>query len=196
MIALIDLLTIGIREILESPDLSRSVVRYYSILYAGGMTVRGCNSSIQMYYRRLQIDGLQTQKRLEMAKYQLKKDVGCIRFKSQMYNSSTITDEIAEQIIAEYPAQAKAFIIKDGVSAKANPATKSTGTEKDKLIAKAASLGIEGVESLSVKKIKDAITGKEIELQEHKETLILLAIDAGIEGAEEMTIEQLEIALQ
>lgn len=113
MISLEELIATDIREVLASPELSAAVISYYSKIYAGGLPVRGCNSSKQMYYRRLQIDGLETKQRIDMAKYQLKPTISTIRFKNQIYNSSTITDEIAEGIIKEYPEQINSFIIKE-----------------------------------------------------------------------------------
>jgi len=114
MISLEDLLTKDIREVLDTPEYSKAVISYYSKLYAGGQAVRGCNSSKTNYFRRLHIDGLQTKKRIEMSKYQLKPGIGSIRFANQMYNSSTMTDEIAEAIIAQYPKQAASFTISEG----------------------------------------------------------------------------------
>lgn len=188
MIELSQLLAKGIHEVLASRELSGSVMTYYRNIYTGGMPVKSCNDSIRGYFRRLQIDGIETQKKQAMAKYQLKKEVGCIRFKSQMYNSSTITDEIAEQVIKEFPKLASAFDIKEG---------EKTVSEKDKLLARATELEIEGAEKLSAKKLKDAIADKEIRIaEEEREDLVLQAIDKGIEGAEEMTVEQLEKALE
>ena len=113
MISLEELLAMDIREIIESPDLSGAVISYYSKLYAGGLPVRGCTGSKRNYFRRLQIDGIEIQKKKDMAKYELKPGVGTIRFKNQIYNSSSITDEIAESIIKEYPGQKDSFIIKE-----------------------------------------------------------------------------------
>jgi hypothetical protein len=113
MISLEELIATDIQKVLASSELSAAVINYYSKLYAGGLPVRGCESSRRMYHRRLQIDGLETKKRIDMAKYQLKSTISTIRFKNQIYNSSTITDEIAEGIIKEYPEQINSFIIKE-----------------------------------------------------------------------------------
>ena len=187
MIALETILAKDVHEIIASRELSGAVLTHYRHLYTGGMPVRSCESSIKGYFRRLQIDGLETKKRLDMSKYQLKKEIGCIRFNNQMYNSSTITDEIAEQIVKEYPKLASSFVIK---------AEERQPSEKDRLLIKAIELGVEGADKLSTKKLKEAIAEKEIAEQEKHDALVLQAIELGIEGADEKSVEELEKLIQ
>ena len=130
MIGLEQLLSYKIEEILESPDLRGAVISYCRKLYYGGALIRSCDSSTKNHFRHLQIDGIETQKRLENMKYPLKKDV-VIVYCGQVYNSSTITDEIAEDYLAKFPKAIVNFDIKKEVEAKpvevkeaAKPATK------------------------------------------------------------------------
>jgi hypothetical protein len=109
MISLNELLTKDSGEMLNDSLLSEAVVRYYSLLYAGGQNVRRCQTSRSNYFRRLQIDGLQTQTKLTMAKYHLAPG-SVIQYCGQMYNSSTITDEIAEDFISKFPKMKAQFI--------------------------------------------------------------------------------------
>lgn len=103
MIGLEELLSYEIGEVLKSPQLKGAVTRYCSILYFGGAPVNSCESSIRNHFRHLILDGLSTQKRLSNMKYQLKPEIGYIIFDNQKYNSSEMTDEIAEKYLEKFP---------------------------------------------------------------------------------------------
>jgi hypothetical protein len=115
LITLEDLLTKDIEDILNDPLLSKAVVNYYSQLYVGGRLVSSCDSSKRLYLRRLHIDGLQTKKRIEMSKYQIKKGK-IITHMGQVFNSNTITDAIAESYLKKFPSMEDVFIINKDIN--------------------------------------------------------------------------------
>ena len=102
MIELELLLSYKIEEVLASPQLRGAVVGFCSKLYYGGRLVKSCDSSIRDHFRHLQLDGLSTQKKLSNMKYQLKQGL-VIMFDNQTYNTSTMTDEIAEAYLEKFP---------------------------------------------------------------------------------------------
>ena len=119
MIELNKLVTLDIGEVLASPDLKGAVLSYTRNLFYGGQIVRSCESSLRNYFRRLQLEGLQTQKIMENQKYQLKKDV-VIMFNGQKYNASEMTDAVAEDYLAKFPKAKEHFIIKNTEKAPEN----------------------------------------------------------------------------
>ena len=102
MIELELLLSYKIEEVLASPQLRGAVVGFCSKLYYGGRLVKSCDSSIRDHFRHLQIDGIATQKRLANMKYILNPGL-VIVFDNQTYNTSTMTDEIAEAYLEKFP---------------------------------------------------------------------------------------------
>ncbi len=165
MIALTDLLAIKVEEVLQTPLLRQALVSYTRTLFYGGSPVSSCDSSCRNYFRRLQLEGVEKQKNLITMKHQLKPGAVLV-FNGQVYNSSTITDKIAEAYLKEFPKGEKNFVAPK-VGPKAAAPAKPEG-EKEKLLARAKELGIEG-EGLSVKKLKEAIADKEIEIQKAAE---------------------------
>ena len=97
MIGLNDLLAYRVEEVLESPPLRKACKDYCAQLFYGGNLLRGCDSSIRQYFRRLQLEGIETLNKKIMAKYNLKKDV-VLTFNGQVYNSATMTDEIVAEL--------------------------------------------------------------------------------------------------
>lgn len=116
MIPLAELLCHEIDEVLQTPLLRQAVVSYTRNLFYGGSPVSACDSSVRTYYRRLTLEGLEKQKKLDTMKYQLKPGL-VIVFSGQVYNSSTITDEIAEEYLAKFPKAAGNFIINEEAEA-------------------------------------------------------------------------------
>lgn len=102
MIELDILLSYEIEEVLRTPLLRGAVIGYCSKLYYGGRLVKSCDSSIRDHFRHLQIDGIATQKRLANMKYILNPGL-VIVFDNQTYNTSTMTDEIAEAYLEKFP---------------------------------------------------------------------------------------------
>ena len=111
MIGLNDLLAYRVEEVLESPPLRKACKDYCAQLFYGGNLLRGCDSSIRQYFRRLQLEGIETLNKKIMTKYNLKKDV-VLTFNGQVYNSATMTDEIAEAYLAQFPKGARHFDVK------------------------------------------------------------------------------------
>ena len=110
MISLIELLDHRVEEVLQTPLLRQATISYTRNLFCGGAPIGGCDSSVRNYFRRLQIEGLATQTKLENAMYKLKKDIVIVH-NGQSYNSSTMTDAIAEDYLKRFPAMEKHFII-------------------------------------------------------------------------------------
>ena len=182
MIPLTQLLSHEIEEVLRTPLLRQAVVSYTRNLFYGGAPVSSCDSSCRNYYRRLQLEGVKIEQKLSNMKYQLKSG-SFIVHNGQTYNAATITDEIAEEFLAKFPAMAKNFTI-----SKDAPAPEKAETEKEKLIKKAAEFGIDG-KDLSVKKLKEAIAEAQIK---HRDDLMLKAIELELEVAEDISTEELE----
>ena len=116
MISLTELLCHEIEEVLQTPLLRQAVVSYTRNLFYGGNLVSACDSSVRLYFRRLQLEGAEKQKKLDTMKYQLKPGL-VIVYSGQAYNSSTMTDEIAEEYLAKFPKAAGNFIINEEAEA-------------------------------------------------------------------------------
>ena len=116
MIPLTDLLSHEIEEVLRTPLLRQAVVGYTRNLFYGGAPVSGCDSSVRLYYRRLQLEGVEKQKKLDTMKYQLKPGIFIVH-NGQSFNASTMTDEIAEEYLAKFPKAAGNFIINEEAEA-------------------------------------------------------------------------------
>ena len=112
MILLTDLLSHEIEEVLRTPLLRQAVVSYTRNLFYGGAPVSSCDSSCRNYYRRLQLEGVEIEKKLSNMKYPLKPGIFIVH-NGQSYNASTMTDAIAEDYLAKFPKAAGNFIIKD-----------------------------------------------------------------------------------
>lgn len=112
MLPLSDLIACNVEEVLVTPLLRQAAVSYARSLFYGGNPIRSCDSSVRNYFRRLQLEGPATQKKLENVKYQLKPG-SVIVFDNQTYNASTITDEIAEDYIKKFPKAVSNFIVKE-----------------------------------------------------------------------------------
>ena len=112
MIPLTELLSHEIEEVLRTPLLRQAVVSYTRSLFYGGAPVSACDSSCRNYYRRLMLEGVEKQKKLDNMKYQLKPGIFIVH-NGQSYNASTMTDSIAEDYLAKFPKAAGNFIIKD-----------------------------------------------------------------------------------
>ena len=123
MIGLNDLLAYRVEEVLESPPLRKACKDYCAQLFYGGNLLRGCDSSIRQYFRRLQLEGIETLNKKTMAKYNLKQDV-VLTFNGQVYNSATMTDEIAEAYLAEFPKGMRHFDIEEEVKVAESEAPK------------------------------------------------------------------------
>jgi len=186
MIPLTELLSHEIEEVLRTPHLRQAVVSYTRNLFYGGAPVSACDSSCRNYYRRLMLEGVEKQKKLDNMKYQLKPGIFIVH-NGQSYNAATITDEIAEEFLAKFPAMAKNFTI-----SKDAPAPAKAETQKEKLTKRAVELGID-YKDLSINKLKEAIADAEIAQQkQRKEELILKAIELDLEVTEEMSAEEIE----
>ena len=112
MISLSELLACPVEEVLKTPSLRQAVISYTMSLFYGGSPVSGCDSSVRNYFRRLQLFGLEQQKKLSIMKYQLKPGLFVV-FNGQSYNSSTMTDNIAEDYLAMFPKAIGNFIINE-----------------------------------------------------------------------------------
>ena len=130
MIPLAELLCHEIDEVLQTPLLRQAVVSYTRNLFYGGSLVSVCDSSVRTYYRRLILEGLEKQKKLDTMKYQLKPGL-VIVYSGQAYNSSTMTDEIAEEYLAKFPKAIGNFIVNEDAPAPA-PAEKKPRAKKSK----------------------------------------------------------------
>ena len=120
MIALNELLAYPVEEVLTTPPLRQAVISYTRNLFYGGSPVSGCDSSVRAYFRRLQLFGLEQQKKLSNMKYQLKPGIFIV-FEGQSYNSSTMTDAIAEAYLERFPKAIGNFIVNEDTPA-ADPA--------------------------------------------------------------------------
>ena len=186
MIPLTELLCHEIEEVLQTPLLRQAVVSYTRNLFYGGQPVGSCDRSVYFFYHKLQKEGIQQQKKLDNMKYQIKPG-SFIVHNGQTYNAATITDEIAEEFLAKFPAMANNFNI-----SKEAPAPAKAETEKEKLMKRAAELDIDG-KDLSIKKLKEAIADKEIEIQQkHRDELLLKAIEMDLEVPEDIPADELE----
>lgn len=130
MISLTELLAYPVEEVLQTPPLRQAVITYTRNLFYGGSPVSACDSSVRNYYRRLTLEGLEKQKKLDTMKYQLKPGL-VIVYSGQVYNSSTITDEIAEEYLAKFPKAIGNFIVNEDAPAPA-PAEKKPRAKKSK----------------------------------------------------------------
>jgi len=130
MIPLAELLCHEIDEVLQTPLLRQAVVSYTRNLFYGGTPVSACDSSVRLYFRRLTLEGAEKQKKIDTMKYQLKPGL-VIVYSGQAYNSSTITDEIAEEYLAKFPKAKGNFIVNEDAPAPA-PAEKKPRAKKSK----------------------------------------------------------------
>jgi len=186
-----ELIRLDVEEILTTPLLRQSVLSYARHLFNGDNPVAGCDTSVHYYFLRLQKEGIEKQQKLLNMKYSIFPKDSILVHNGQVYNSSSLTDEVAEDYLEKFPrALGKSIVInKDAVAA---PKQVPQKTEKEKLTERATELGIDA-KGLSVNKLKDAIASKELELQKQKrEELILKAIELEIEHDEEIPTEELE----
>jgi hypothetical protein len=116
MITLIDLLAHGVEEVLVTPPLRQAVISYTRSLFYGGSPISSCDSSVRNYYRRLQLEGIEKQQKLLNMKYQLKPGLVLVH-SGQIYNASTMTDEIAEEYLNRFPKAKSNFIIAEDTPA-------------------------------------------------------------------------------
>jgi hypothetical protein len=130
MISLTDLFACDVEEVLTTPLLRQAAVSYTRSLFYGGSPISSCDSSVRLYFRRLQLEGLEQEKKLSNMKYQLKPGT-VIVFSNQAYNASTITDAIAEDYLSKFPKAIGNFIVKEDevkeakqVTSKAKPKAK------------------------------------------------------------------------
>ena len=130
MISLTELLAYPVEEVLTTPPLRQAVITYTRNLFYGGSPVSACDSSVRTYYRRLTLEGLEKQKKLDTMKYQLKPGL-VIVYSGQAYNSSTMTDEIAEAYLERFPKAIGNFIVNEDDPAPA-PAEKKPRAKKSK----------------------------------------------------------------
>jgi len=84
MISLTDLLACEVEEVLTTPLLRQAAVSYTRTLFYGGSPIRSCDSSVRLYFRKLQLEGIEQQKKLSNMKYQLKPGI-VIVFSNQTY---------------------------------------------------------------------------------------------------------------
>ena len=130
MISLIELLAYPVEEVLQTPPLRQAVITYTRNLFYGGSPVSGCDSFVRAYFRRLTIEGLIKQEKLDTMKYQLKPGIFIV-FEGQSYNSSTMTDAIAEAYLERFPKAIGNFIINEDAPA-AEAAPKKPRAKKSK----------------------------------------------------------------
>ncbi len=102
MITLTDLLAYEVEEVLVTPLLRQAVISYTRNLFYGGSLINSCDSSVRNYFRRLQLEGIEKQRKILNMKYRLKPN-SFIVYSGQTYNSSSLTDEVAEAKIKECP---------------------------------------------------------------------------------------------
>ena len=122
MITLTDLLAYEVEEVLITPLLRQAVVSYTRNLFYGGSLINSCDSSVRNYFRRLQLEGIEKQRKMLNMKYQLKQGLVLVHA-GQIYNASTITDEIAEEYLGRFPKAKSNFIITEDT--KVDPAPKA-----------------------------------------------------------------------
>ena len=130
MISLTELLAYPVEEVLTTPPLRQAVISYTRNLFYGGSPVSGCDSSVRAYFRRLTIEGLEKQEKLSTMKYQLKPGIFIV-FEGQSYNSSTMTDAIAEAYLERFPRAIGNFIVNEDAPAAA-PTEKKPRAKKSK----------------------------------------------------------------
>jgi hypothetical protein len=112
MISLDELIRQDVEEVLITPLLRQAVVSYARSLFYGGSPISSCDSSCRQYFRRLQLEGIEKQQKLLNMKYQLKPGLVLVHL-GQVYNSSTMTDAIAEDYLSKFPKGKASFIIKE-----------------------------------------------------------------------------------
>jgi hypothetical protein len=129
MIVLTDLLAHDVEEVLVTPLLREATVSYCRRLFYGGSPISSCDSSVTQYFRRLQLQGIEQEKKLSIMKYQLKPGI-VIVYSGQVYNSSTVTDAIAEDYLSKFPKAAANFVIKEDAPALELPKAVKPKTKK------------------------------------------------------------------
>jgi len=127
---LTELLAYPVEEVLTTPPLRQAVVTYTRNLFYGGSPVSACDSSVRTYYRRLTLEGLEKQKKLDTMKYQLKPGIFIVH-NGQSYNSATMTDAIAEEYLSRFPKAIGNFIVKEDAPSEA-PTEKKPRAKKSK----------------------------------------------------------------
>ena len=127
---LTELLAYPVEEVLQTPPLRQAVITYTRNLFYGGSPVSACDSSVRTYYRRLTLEGLEIQKKLDTMKYQLKPGIFIVH-NGQSFNSSTMTDAIAEEYLSRFPKAIGNFIVKEDAPSEA-PSEKKPRAKKSK----------------------------------------------------------------
>lgn len=96
--------SVSVGEILESPDLTRLVLKTYSVLF-GCKNPKFCTKSIRDYKTKIGEKGLEILKINSMPKkYLLKKDITLYDSANKCsYTRETITDEISEKLLKNNP---------------------------------------------------------------------------------------------
>jgi len=120
MMTLDELIRLDVEEILATPLLRQAVLRYTGTIFYGGSLVGGCDSSVRQYFRRLQLEGIEKQQKLLNMKYQLKPGLVLVHM-GQVYNASTMTDEIAEDYLSKFPKGKDSFIVKEDEASASEP---------------------------------------------------------------------------
>lgn len=127
---LTELLAYPVEVVLQTPPLRQAVITYTRNLFYGGSPVSACDSSVRTYYRRLTLEGLEKQKKLDTMKYQLKPGIFIVH-NGQSFNSSTMTDAIAEEYLSRFPKAIGNFIVKEDTPSEA-PIEKKPRAKKSK----------------------------------------------------------------
>lgn len=112
MISLNELIRLDVEEVLVTPLHRQAVISYARHLFNGDNPVAGCDTSVHYYFLRLQKEGIEKQQKLLNMKYQLKPGLVLVHL-GQVYNSSTMTDAIAEDYLSKFPKGKDSFIIKE-----------------------------------------------------------------------------------
>ena len=127
---LTELLAYPVEVVLQTPPLRQAVITYTRNLFYGGSPVSACDSSVRTYYRRLTLEGLEKQKKLDTMKYQLKPGIFIVH-NGQSFNSATMTDAIAEEYLSRFPKAIGNFIVKEDAPSEA-PTEKKPRAKKSK----------------------------------------------------------------
>lgn len=104
-----------IDEVLEDSITSLLVKSCYSILYANGMIVKGCQDSLRKYYRQFQIDGIMKAQQYEQVKNRICKPswVG-LKYVTKVHshiNPDLLSDESAATYLVSGILQESDFTI-------------------------------------------------------------------------------------
>ena len=115
-----ELIRLDVEEILTTPLLRQAVLSYARHLFNGDNPVAGCDTSVHYYFLRLQKEGIEKQQKLLNMKYQLKPGLVLVHM-GQVYNASTMTDEIAEDYLSKFPKGKDSFIVKEDEASASEP---------------------------------------------------------------------------